>query len=360
MTIDECPVLPATGNTIGAVVAIALVALAGGIAFWRFGRPKAVLPLVVLAVALGAIAWSPPVQAAAECPIPTVATTVASPTTTSATTTTAASTTTTAAGVSPVPSVTVAPSSTVTPTPTSTASTSTTPAPTSTAATSTSSTTVASVGALRISKLVDDPVGGYIGGTSKVFTGTYDCGGGFSGVFSTLRTSAPVVITGLPAGSTCVVAEDTPTGGLLNASFAWAAPAVVPASVEVVADTTVDVVLTNTVIQQFGPLTIGVQVTGPGGYTGGSTRVFPASYSCTLTNGPTSTGTVSVSPASSGSTSPIPAGSTCVVTMTLTPQPGDFADTSYAWVGAVANPASAVILPSTGASVVVTATYAAA
>ncbi len=62
-------------------------------------------------------------------------------------------------------------------------------------------------GSLRISKVVDDPNGGYTGGTSQTFSGTYNCGTGSTGTFTTLTTATPVTIAGIPAGRTCTVTE---------------------------------------------------------------------------------------------------------------------------------------------------------
>ena len=39
-------------------------------------------------------------------------------------------------------------------------------------------------GSLRIGKVVDAPAGAYTGGATKAFTGTYDCGAGFTGPFT--------------------------------------------------------------------------------------------------------------------------------------------------------------------------------
>lgn len=75
-------------------------------------------------------------------------------------------------------------------------------------------------GNFTIRKQVNDPSGGYIGGTSKEFTGTYSCANGTSGTFSV--TTATTWTSGqIPAGVTCTVTETAPTGGLLNASFVW-------------------------------------------------------------------------------------------------------------------------------------------
>jgi len=46
-------------------------------------------------------------------------------------------------------------------------------------------------GTLRIAKVVSDPLGGYIGGSAKPFSGTYTCGSADPVEFSTLTTATP-------------------------------------------------------------------------------------------------------------------------------------------------------------------------
>ncbi|GAA1980150.1 DUF5979 domain-containing protein [Microbacterium pumilum] len=214
-------------------------------------------------------------------------------------------------------------------------------------------------GSLQISKVVDDPVGGYTGGATKTFSGTYDCGAGYSGTFTTLTTSAPVTVSGIPAGRSCLVTENPPTGGLLNASFAWGAPAYSTQPVTVSDQQTATVTITNQVEQRFGTFAVTKSVEGPGGYIGGSARVFPVAYSCTLTNGPTTSGTINATTATATTpTAPIPAGSVCSFSETLTTQPDDFADPSYAWTGSAIAPTSVTIGDGASTSITVTNTYA--
>lgn len=344
---DNCT-LPTTGSSTLVLVAIAVGAIVGGAVALRCGRHRAVPVVVAVALALGVIALATPARASTDCP-PTT-TTVPSNAPAPGTTITAA--TTTVLGTTTATTTTNEP-------PTTTSTSTATSSSTSTSTTAATTTTVVQeVGALRIAKLIDDPRGGYIGGSSKTFVGSYDCGTGFTGTFTTLTRASPVTIGGIPAGRTCSVVETAPTGSLLNASFVWDAPAAAPSSVAIVADATVDVTITNTVIQQFGPLTVAVQIAGPGGYTGGAARVFPASYTCTLTNGPTTSGTVSPTPATPASApAPVPAGSFCAVTMIVTPQAGDFAGADHLWLGATASPPSATIVAGAGGSTTVTVTY---
>ncbi|HEY5114430.1 MAG TPA: DUF5979 domain-containing protein, partial [Nakamurella sp.] len=82
-------------------------------------------------------------------------------------------------------------------------------------------------------------------------------------------------------------------------------------------------------------------------------------YTCTLTGGPTTAGTVNVTTAQAVSPdSPIPTGSVCAFTETLTQQDGDFSDPSYAWTGSAVAPASVTIGNNTTAAVTITNSYA--
>ena len=62
--------------------------------------------------------------------------------------------------------------------------------------------------------------------------------------------------------------------------------------------------------------------------------MFPVAYACTLTNGPTTTGTINLTTAQAVyADTPIPTGSVCSFTETLAVQDGDFSDPSYVWTG---------------------------
>lgn len=215
------------------------------------------------------------------------------------------------------------------------------------------------VGSLRISKVIDDPNGGYIGGASKTFSGRYDCGTGYTGSFTTLSTGSPYTVGSIPAGRSCTVTETAPTGGLLNASFAWGAPTYSTQPVIIADQAAASVTITNHVVQRFGTFAVTKVISGPGGYTGGTTRVFPVTYNCLLTNGPTTSGTLNLTAAQAVSPSgSIPMGSVCTLGETLTQQPGDFGDPSYAWVQPpTVAPASVTIGDNTTAAVTITNTY---
>ena len=213
-------------------------------------------------------------------------------------------------------------------------------------------------GSLQISKVIDDPNGGYTGGTTKTFSGTYDCGTGFTGGFSTLTTTVPVAISNIPAGRQCTVTETPPTGGLANASFTWGTPDSSAQPVVIPDQGNAQVTITNHVVQGFGSLTVSKVIDGPGGYTGGNARPFPGTYRCTLTGGPTTSGPLTITTSTPGGVTNIPAGSVCTFAETPpTTQPGDFSDPSYAWTGTSVTP-PVVIAKDQTSSITITNTYA--
>lgn len=213
-------------------------------------------------------------------------------------------------------------------------------------------------GSLRVTKMISDPNGGFTGGTSKTFSGTYDCGAGVAGTFATLTTATPVTITNIPAGRQCTVTENPPAGGLANASYAWGTRSFTTQPVTITDGGTATVTITNPVVQNFGSFALTKTISGPGGYTGGTNRVFPVTYICTLSGGPTTAGTLNLTTAGSVSPgTPIPGGSVCTFTEALTTQVGDFSDPSYVWSGSVLNPTSVTIGVNTTAAVTLTNTY---
>lgn len=215
----------------------------------------------------------------------------------------------------------------------------------------------AAPGSLQISMVIDDPSGGYIGGSSKTYSGGYDCGSGFAGTFGTLTTATPVTIAGIPEGQACTVTANTPTGGLLNASFSWATATYSAQPVTIGDAATAMVQITQPVLQSFGTVELTKALSGPGGYTGGTSRVFPVGYSCTLANGPTTSGSVNLTTAAPVQTSAVPVGSSCTFSETLATQPGDFADAAALWTGKTFSPSAAVVGAGTPVAVTVTNTY---
>ncbi len=113
-------------------------------------------------------------------------------------------------------------------------------------------------GNFRISKVISGPAGGFTGNAATAFTGTYVCANGTSGSFS-VSTGTPWISPQIPAGVTCTVTENQPTGNLADASYVWAAPAYTPTNGQVtMADgATQSVTITNTFTRRVGSVQIG-------------------------------------------------------------------------------------------------------
>jgi uncharacterized repeat protein (TIGR01451 family) len=196
------------------------------------------------------------------------------------------------------------------------------------------------LGQLEIAKKVVDALGGYTGGDTMAFKGTYSCGGGAPVNFSVTTKASTIVDKTIPVGTSCVVTETAPTTGLLNSSFQWAAAQYAPASATVTIPKTGTglVTITNTVVQNSGKFSVTKTVSGPAGdngYTGPATREFTVHYKCTLANAPVLEGDLAVTTKDVKVSGNIPTGYSCLLTEpNLATQSGDFIndDTSYEWV----------------------------
>ncbi|MGB8858315.1 MAG: DUF5979 domain-containing protein [Ilumatobacteraceae bacterium] len=172
------------------------------------------------------------------------------------------------------------------------------------------------LGTLSIAKAVQArdaaSVGGYAGGTSRVFSVAYECKIGATVVASGTRnvtTAGAVEVTGVPATSVCTV-SDAPSvtaGDFVNSSYVWDGFTTAPASVTVPVNSGVGITLTNYYVRKFASLTLAKVVQGSG-YTGTGTP-FTVNYDCGA--GFTS----SVNLAAGGSqTVTVPANTSCTVT----------------------------------------------
>lgn len=200
-------------------------------------------------------------------------------------------------------------------------------------------------GNLRITKTVTTPAGGFSGGPSTTFSGSYTCGTAAAVPF-TVSTGTAYTSPAIPAGSSCTVTETQPTGNLTNGSYSWAAPDYAPGkTVTIVDQQTATVGIINTINQTTGSLRISKVVeprsgTPVSGYTGGAGRVFPIGYRCVIGAATTAAGTVNVTPVTPAIVTDIPATSVCTTTETVKPAGGDFVDASYSWDGNAVAPAT--------------------
>lgn len=201
-----------------------------------------------------------------------------------------------------------------------------------------------SPGTLAITKAFDEsvPTGS---GTDVHFSGAYTCELDDETVASgawivtgagdaTLTPSAGTpAVNQIPAGATCSVTEDQPTGseGLPNSSYEWGAPTVSD-PVGIVANETSTVTVTNTAERAYGNFSVTKIV--PEGSVVDPDTTFGGAYTCEL-DGETVTGTWgSISPGATWSstlTDEIPLGATCVVTEERSDEP--VSDGSYVWDG---------------------------
>ncbi|MDO5753704.1 DUF5979 domain-containing protein, partial [Arthrobacter sp.] len=196
-------------------------------------------------------------------------------------------------------------------------------------------------GQLTITKKVEGPAGAFTG-TNMDFTGTYTCAGvarDFTVKNGGTFTSPANTI---PAGTSCFVAEKAPVGGLLNASYEWAAATYAPSNATVTVPNTgsATVAITNKIVQNSGKFSIAKTVTGPegdNGYTGTSGRTFGVDYKCTLANSADISGSLEATTTGVKESPSIPAGYSCVLSEpNLVTQSGDFVDGSYEWLAPTA------------------------
>lgn len=217
---------------------------------------------------------------------------------------------------------------------------------------------------------------------AAAFAGTYACTYGkgdpdeatFSGAWTVTGAGVATLdpaATELPVGTTCTVAETTPSGGLVDASWTWEAPTITQPGAIGSARAISLATVTNTPTRVYGSLTAtkvfdgdaakalvpGAMVTGTWAcdVAGGSRPEDHTTGTWTLA---AAGGSASLAAADGGVTdgegNPIlvPVGAACVVSEN-TPGPDLLADASYAWAAPTAVPdGGAVTLPATGSGAV--------
>lgn len=202
-----------------------------------------------------------------------------------------------------------------------------------------------SPGTLAITKAFDEsvPTGS---GTDVVFSGAYTCelddvmvaSGTWKVTGAGDATLTPSegrpAVNQIPAGATCSVTEDQPTGseGLPNSSYEWGTPTV-SAPVGIVANETSTVTVTNTAERAYGNFSVKKIV--PEGSVVDPDTTFGGAYTCELDDVTVASGTWGpISPGATWSstlTDEIPLGATCVVTEDRSGEP--VSDGSYVWDG---------------------------
>ena len=117
------------------------------------------------------------------------------------------------------------------------------------------------LGKFKITKSTVNPDGAVL---PSVFTGTYDCGVGFTGNWS-VASGASQTISGIPTGNTCSVVEAAPA---VIAGFSWAAPTYTPATIVIsTKGGTFEIKVGNSITRDRGSLTIVKKVVNDNGGT---------------------------------------------------------------------------------------------
>ncbi|HRB03801.1 MAG TPA: DUF5979 domain-containing protein, partial [Ilumatobacteraceae bacterium] len=219
-------------------------------------------------------------------------------------------------------------------------------------------------GQFTVTKIIN-PSTGFTGNDTTPFTFKYKCGTAAEVLNQSVSTGTLWTSPLLPAGTVCTVTETQPTGNLLDTSYIWNGPTYSLGTAVTIADnTTVALTITNSVSRQLGTLTLNKVVTprdaaSAGGYTGGTTRVFPIAYECKIGSAVVASGTRNVTTAAGVQVTGIPATSICTASeATVTTTAGDFLNASFVWDGYTASTMSPVKVPVGGnASITVTNYY---
>ncbi|WP_303323479.1 DUF5979 domain-containing protein [Actinomyces radicidentis] len=178
----------------------------------------------------------------------------------------------------------------------------------------------------------------------QTFDFTYTCNSGQTGDITGVKAGGDAVLASaaIPIGATCSITEKDASiaaSRLVNSSYKWATPTYsTPVTVTSANTATAPAVLTvtNTITQDTGVLQLaktvkpdnGVQA----GYTGGTTRTFPLTYTCTLDGQTVAQGTKDVTANGQSVQVEVPAGAACTVTEPKqTVQAGDFSASYYDW-----------------------------
>ena len=194
------------------------------------------------------------------------------------------------------------------------------------------------LGNFKITKSTSNPNGATL---PAAFTGTYDCGTGYTGVFS-VADGASQTISGIPTGNTCSVVETAPVP---ITGYTWGTITYTPASIVIsTKGGTFEIVVGNSITRDRGSLVLAKTLTGgPLGFTG----PFTIHYDC----GVGFIGDVSVSVGGSATVSNIPTLTSCIVsepTLPIAPGGYHFGTPSF-------SPSATVIIPAgNGSSVTVT------
>ncbi len=117
------------------------------------------------------------------------------------------------------------------------------------------------LGSFKITKTTNNPDGATL---PSAFTGTYDCGTGYTGNWSVANGGSQTV-TGIPTGNTCSVVETAPAA---IPGYTWAAATYTPSSIVISSKGgTFEIVVGNSITRDRGTLTIVKKVINDNGGT---------------------------------------------------------------------------------------------
>ncbi len=128
------------------------------------------------------------------------------------------------------------------------------------------------LGNFKITKSVSNPDGATL---PAAFTGTYDCGTGYTGNFS-VAAGASQTISGIPTGNVCSVVETAPVP---ITGYTWGPITYTPTSIEIsTKGGTFEIVVGNSITRDLGNFKITKSVSNPDGAT--LPAAFTGTYDC--------------------------------------------------------------------------------
>ena len=174
-------------------------------------------------------------------------------------------------------------------------------------------------GTLTIEKTINAPASATLPTSYAV---SYNCGAGFTGN-TTISPTSSALISGIPSGRTCSVAEDalTPIPG-----YTWGTPAITPASVSIPNSGNATITVANNLTRDLGSLAI-TKTLAEGSVA--FTDDFTIDYACTPASGDeaSKTGSVTIAAGETGTITAIPTGFSCTITEDTLPT----APTGFTW-----------------------------
>jgi len=149
----------------------------------------------------------------------------------------------------------------------------------------------------------------------------------------------------VPVTADCTVGESTPSGGLIDGSYAWNSPSYNPANgqVTLTRNGPNQVGVTNSVKRVYGSFKVTKAIALPEGATKATGQIFTGTYQCVYGADAPVTGDWSITGEGSDVIDGILIGSECKVTGEGVPSGPPSADPSYVWDGHSVSPATVTV-----------------